>query len=115
LLLAGAVNGQVLRGYRTGTWWVVRAGGQTALPATCTWLGDFDPTNGMAPFVRDNLYGLVDSMGVEVVPPRFKSVSPVGEGLYECGTDQGTILYEAASDRIIVDSIDRMEVLNRHY
>ena len=115
LLLAGVVNGQVLRGYRNGEWWVVRTNGQTALPSAYTWLGDFDPTNGMAPFIQDNLYGLVDSMGVEVVPPRYQSVSSIGQGLYECATEKGTIIYEAESDKILLDSINQVEVLNRYY
>lgn len=115
LLLAGVVNGQVLRGYRNGEWWVVRMDGQTALSHNCTWLGDFDPTNGMAPFMRDNLYGLVDSMGMEVVPPRYQSVSSMGQGLYECATDKGIVIYEAESDKILLDSITHVEVLNRYY
>lgn len=106
--------GQILPGFRNGSWWIINNGKQIDLPKSYTYLGNFDK-NGTASFIENNKYGIINATGEVIVKPSYSNIVVRNYGVLECTDSTGTFLWESKSSAKILESINESYELNEYY
>lgn len=105
---------QTLPGFKNGSWWIISNGKANKLPASISYLGNFDEF-GTAEFIENNRYGIIRSDENIVLAPTLFSISAIGKGLFECVDSLRTFIFDVKTNEITFQNVTEIITLNSAY